>query len=143
MLKASNQAVDLIKQSEGRQLKAYRCPAGTITIGYGHTKGVYEGQEINDTMALEMLWQDVKTIDLQLSKVNLKVNQNQYNAIVSFVFNLGFGNFLKSTLFDKVTSNPNDPTIRDEFMKWRYAAHRELPGLVKRRKAEADLYFKK
>jgi len=143
MLKASNRVVDLIKQFESLQLKEYKCPAGIRTIGYGHTKGAYVGQQITPTIALEMLWQDVRIIDLQLSKINLKVNQNQYDAIVSFVFNLGFGNFIKSTLFDKVTSNPNDPTIRDEFMKWKFAAHRELPGLVRRRKAEADLYFKK
>lgn len=69
------------------------------------------------------------------------VNQNQFNALVSFAYNLGIGNLRASTLLKKVNSNPNDPTIRAEFLKWDKAAGRILAGLTRRRKAEAEMYF--
>jgi lysozyme len=72
----------------------------------------------------------------------MSVNQNQYDALVSFVFNLGIGAFRKSTLLKKIQANPNDPAIRAEFMKWVNAGGKPLKGLITRRAAEADLYFK-
>jgi lysozyme len=69
------------------------------------------------------------------------INQNQFDALVSFAYNLGVGNLKSSTLLKKVNANPSDPTIRDEFMKWVNGGGKKLPGLVKRRQAEADLYF--
>ena len=67
----------------------------------------------------------------------------QFDALVSFAYNVGVGNFAKSTLLKKVNANPNDPTIRSEFEKWNKANGRVLKGLVTRRKEEADLYFTK
>ena len=69
------------------------------------------------------------------------INENQLGALTSFAFNAGTGNLQKSTLLKKVNANPNDPTIRDEFMRWTKAGGKVLNGLVTRRKAEADLYF--
>ena len=70
------------------------------------------------------------------------INQNQYDALVSFAYNLGVGALLKSTLFKKLKVNPNDPSIRTEFMRWVNAGGKRLTGLVRRREAEANLYFK-
>ena len=69
------------------------------------------------------------------------INQNQFDALVSFCYNLGPANLKASTLLKKVNINSSDPTIKDEFMKWTKAGGKTLPGLVKRRTAEADLYF--
>jgi lysozyme len=69
------------------------------------------------------------------------INSNQFSALVCFTYNVGIGNFLKSTLLKKVNLNPNDPTIRDEFMKWNKSGGVVLNGLTRRRKSESDLYF--
>ena len=89
------------------------------------------------------LRQDVAFAEKEVSRHNLNINQNQFDALVSFVFNLGVGNFARSTLLRKIKSNPNDPTIRKEFERWIYAGGKVLNGLVRRRREEADLYFTK
>ena len=143
----TQEAIDLIKEHEGCKLKSYKCPAGIDTIGYGSTfyedgKKVMPGDVITqdkaDKLLMFVLEQMLRGI-LKLIKVNL--NNNQIGAIVSFVYNVGLGNFLKSTLLRKLNKNPNDPTIKDEFMKWNKANGKELAGLTKRRAKEAELYF--
>ena len=145
----SSNCIDLIKKFEGLFLKAYKCPAGVPTIGYGSTmwndgKKVEMGQVITLEDAEKLLMWEVMSKTKALPKMNL--TQNQHDSIISFCYNLGVGAFLKSTLYKKININPNDPSIRDEFMKWTKARVKgvltELPGLVRRRKAEADLYFK-
>ena len=74
--------------------------------------------------------------------VKSQVNENQFAALTSFAYNAGIGNLMKSTLLKKVNANPSDETIRTEFMKWDKAGGKQLAGLTRRRKAEADLYFK-
>lgn len=136
--------IDLIKKFEGLKLESYKCPAGLWTIGYGNTQWengtrVKENQVIDIQRAekLLMFW-----VNKYAEKINLKVNQNQFDALVSFAYNVGITNFNNSTLRKKVIANPNDATIRDEFMKWVSSRGKQLPGLVKRREAEANLYFK-
>ena len=89
------------------------------------------------------LRQDVEFAEKEVNKHNLNINQNQFDALVSFVFNLGIGNFARSTLLRKIKSNANDPTIRKEFERWIYAGGKVLNGLVRRRREEAELYFTK
>ena len=140
-MKASVDAYELIKQSEGLLLKAYLCPAGIWTIGYGHTSGVSPNSFITIQEADEYLHRDVATIEMQLNKLNLSLRQCQWDAIVSFVFNVGIGNFKASTLLAKIRINPDDNSIIDEFLRWVYANGKVIRGLQKRRLTEMKLYF--
>ena len=140
-MKASVDAYELIKQFEGLRLKAYLCPAGIWTIGYGHTSGVSPNSFITIQEADEYLHRDVATIEMQLNKLNLILRQCQWDAIVSFVFNVGIGNFKASTLLAKIRTNPDDNSIMDEFLRWVYANGKVMKGLQKRRLAEMKLYF--
>ena len=140
-MKASVDAYELIKQFEGLRLKAYLCPAGIWTIGYGHTSGVSPNSFITIQEADEYLHRDVATIEMQLNKLNLSLRQCQWDAIVSFVFNVGIGNFKASTLLAKIRINPDDNSIMDEFLRWVYANGKVMKGLQKRRLAEMKLYF--
>lgn len=142
-MKIAITGVKLIQDFEGLELKAYKCPAGVWTIGYGHTKGVKQGDVITPAQATAYLQADLADAEKTVNSQNLKINQNQYDALVSFTFNVGTGNFLKSTLLKKVKINPDDTSIRSEFAKWKYGSGKVLPGLVRRREAEANLYFKK
>lgn len=135
-------------QWEGCRLKAYRCPAGVLTIGYGHTgPDVKPGMEITAPQAVALFNDDVdkfaRSVEASLAGVSLK--QKQFDAVVSLAYNIGLGGLKKSTLYRKVKANPDDPTIRAEFMKHVNARAngvlKPLPGLVKRRRAEADHYF--
>lgn len=143
----SQKAVDLIKKFEGFKSKSYLCPAGMPTIGYGSTmwtdgRRVRLGQTISLQDAEKLVAYFLANV---IHFIPDNVNQNQFDALCSFLYNVGVGNFRKSTLLKKVNENPDDVSIRDEFMKWTLARKNgqlvQLPGLVKRRKAEADLYY--
>ncbi len=140
-MKASEKAYSLIRRFEGLRLSAYRCPAGVWTVGYGHTVGVVPGMVITAEQAEEYLKQDIETAEDIVNAECLNLRQCQFDALVSFVFNVGGGNFRKSTLLRKVKSNPDDNSIMDEFLRWVYAKAVVLPGLQKRRLAEMRLYF--
>jgi lysozyme len=146
---ASQNCINLIKLFEDYKPKAYLCPAGVPTIGYGsttYTTGlkIKIGDTINEQEAYELLiW---KLRNKAFSLHGLKLNQNQIDALLSFIYNLGIGAFTKSTLRKKILINPNDKSIKDEFLKWNKARVNgqltELKGLTRRRIAEADLYFR-
>lgn len=140
-MKASVDAYQLIKQFEGLRLEAYLCPAGIWTIGYGHTSDVSPNSFITIQEADEYLHRDVASVEMQLNKLNLSLSQCQWDAIVSFVFNVGIGNFKASTLLAKIRINPDDNSIMDEFLRWVYANGKVMRGLQKRRLAEMKLYF--
>lgn len=140
-MKTSQKGIDLIKKFEGLKLYAYLCPANVWTIGYGTTKDVKPGMTITEIEAENLLKRDLEKFENQVNSLNLPFNQNQFDAIVSFTYNLGFGNLKSSTLLKKATANVNDDTIRIEFLKWVYAGGKKLEGLVKRRAAEHKLYF--
>ena len=142
-MKTSDKGIDLIKKYEGFRSKAYRCSANVLTIGFGHTLNVKSTDVIDKAQAEVFLRQDVEFAEKEVNRHNLNINQNQFDALVSFVFNLGVGNFTRSTLLRKIKSDPNDPTIRKEFERWVYAGGKILNGLARRRKEEADLYFTK
>lgn len=146
--KISNLGLELIKKYEGFKAKAYLCPANVITIGYGST--YYEnGTKVKLTDPL--ITQERATELLEALLVSYErsvdsycvdtINQNQFDALCSFAYNCGVGNLKSSTLLKKVNKNPNDPTIKDEFLKWNKGGGRVLTGLTKRRIEEAQLYF--
>lgn len=148
--KTGTKGIELIKKFEGFRAKPYKCPAGIPTIGYGAT--FYpDGKKVtmNDKAITEE--EGVALLKSMLSKFEQYVDsycidsitQNQFDALVSFCYNLGPTNLKNSTLLKKVNKNANDETIRTEFMKWTKAGGRTLKGLVTRRTAEADLYFSK
>lgn len=140
-MKTSDNGIELIKRFEGLRLKAYLCPAGKPTIGYGHTKDVKLGDVITEEEAEQLLREDLIAVENEINKHNLNLNQNQFDALVSFVYNVGIGNFRSSTLLKKIKANPNDESIANEFKRWVYSNGKRLPGLVKRREEEAELYF--
>lgn len=144
MMTISKRGVALIKEHEGLRLKAYLCPANVWTIGYGHTGAdVFQGKIITEHEAENLLIADLIKFERAVrNNVHKPLTQNQFDALVSFTFNLGEGSLKKSTLLRKVNQNPNDPSIELEFKKWVNAAGRRLPGLVKRRAQEVALYFK-
>lgn len=143
----TQKAINLIKESEGCKLKAYKCSAGVDTIGYGNTfypdgTKVKPGDTITQQKAEELLLFILEGFLSDINKVvKVKLNDNQIGAIVCFVYNIGIGNFKSSTLLKKLNINPNDPTIKDEFLKWDKAAGKVLKGLTIRRQKEALLYF--
>lgn len=146
--KASQKGLDLIKRFEGLKLKPYLCPASIATIGYGNTyypsgaKVKLTDPAITKEKAEELLKFLLTSYEKGVdSFCRDDINQNQFDALTSFAYNVGVGNLQKSTLIKKVNKNPNDPTIRAEFMKWNKGGGKVLLGLTRRRQAEADLYF--
>lgn len=138
----------LIKKYEGFKSKPYLDPVGIPTIGYGATyypnkkKVTMKDKAISEQEASSLLVEMLKVYESQVSLLVRKpVNQNQFDALVSFCYNLGATNLSKSTLLKKVNANPNDKTIANEFVKWNKAGGKVLNGLTKRRKDEAALYF--
>ena len=147
-MKLNEAGKTLIKSFEGLKLTAYKCSANKDTIGYGNTfyedgTPVKPGDKITKERAESLFELIAAEFESKVKQLNLPVlSDNQFSALVSFAYNAGLTNLVKSTLFRKVRANPNDPTIRDEFMKWNKAGGKVLNGLTRRRQAEADLYFK-
>ena len=140
-MKATNYAILLIKSFEQLRLHSYLCPAGVWTIGYGHTDGVNRGMLITEKTADAFLAQDIRNAEHCINQMDVDLTQEQFDALVSFVFNVGVRAFNVSTLRKKILRNPNDPTIADEFRRWVYAGDRKLSGLIKRREQEIKLYY--
>ena len=140
-MKTSPKGIALIKEFEGLRLKAYLCPGGVWTIGYGHTAGVKPGMTITEEQAEQFLKEDLIVFEKAVNNQNLSINQNQFDALVSLIYNIGIGNFQKSTLLRKARINANDNSIMDEFLRWVYSKGRVLPGLQRRRLSEMKLYF--
>lgn len=141
----SQNGLDLIKRFEGLCLTAYTCPAGVPTIGWGHTHAVTLGSTITDREAETLLAADVLSVETSVRNlVTVPVNQNQWDAMVSFVFNVGVQRFKTSTLLYKL--NHGDAAgAGAEFLKWVFAnvggKMTVLAGLKSRREAESYLFF--
>jgi lysozyme len=142
--------IALIKRFEGFRSEPYRCPAGVPTIGYGATfylngkRVTMSDRLITEVAASDLLKHMLTRFEQYVDSYCVdSVTQNQFDALVSFCYNLGPANLKSSGLLRKVNANPNDPTIRAEFAKWTKAGGKRLRGLVTRRNAEADLYFAK
>lgn len=141
-MRTSKNGIDFIKKYEGLRQTAYRCPAGVLTIGYGHTgMDVTTDKTITEAEAERLLISDLRTIENAVRTATGHLNQNQFDALVSFTYNVGARNLNRSTLLKYVKENPDDIKIQDEFMKWTYTKGKKLNGLQNRRKEEATLYF--
>lgn len=133
-------AIDLIKRYEGLRTTAYKCPAGRWTIGYGHTSNVRVGQRCTETQAELWLMDDLRESEQAVDYlVKVPLTDNQRGALVSFVFNVGAGNFRASTLLKKLNIRDYDGAA-DEFRRWNKAGGKVLAGLTRRRDAEAALF---
>jgi lysozyme len=146
--KISNLGLELIKKYEGFKAKAYLCPAKVITIGFGSTyyedgtKVKLTDSPITKERATELLEALLVSYERSVDSYCVDtINQYQFDALCSFAYNCGVGNLKSSTLLKKVNKNPNDPTIKDEFLKWNKGGGKVLSGLTKRRIEEAQLYF--
>lgn len=144
--------VDLIKQFEGLELKAYVDPATgnePITVGYGTTiypdgKKVKLGDTCTEQQAEEYLTHDLNQFSSKVQPlIKSIVTDNQFGALTSFAYNVGVGNLKSSTLLKMVNNNPNDKEIAIQFAKWNKAAGKVMKGLTRRREAESKLYFTK
>ena len=143
-MKVGEKGLALIKESEGLRLKAYKCPAGVWTIGYGHTgKDVVAGMEISESRAVALLKQDLRVAEVYLNSLGINFSQNAFDAIASFIYNLGVGSFSKSTLRKKIVAKADDEAITDEIVKWVNAGGKPLIGLKRRRVKEANLFLGK
>lgn len=146
-MKMSSTGLDLVKSFEGLYLKAYKCPAGVWTIGYGHTgktfgKNITSGMTITKTQATKLLADDMKVFEKGVKAlVKVPLNQNQFDALVSFSFNCGLGNLKSSTLLKKLNAGKYSEAA-EQFLVWNKAAGKVLAGLTRRRKEEKKLFSK-
>ena len=144
-MKTSPAGISLIQEFEGRRLEAYKCPAGIWTIGYGHTSAagapeVKPGMVITKQEANDILIRDLVKYENAVDRlVKVPLTQNQFDALVSFTFNVGEGALAKSTLLKKLNAGNYD-AVPAELMKWTKGGDKELPGLVRRRRAEAAMW---
>lgn len=139
-MKINEAGLNLIKDFEGCRLKAYLCPAGVWTIGYGHTQGVKPDMVISQLQAERFLRQDLKRFeDAVTSLVKVPITPNQFSALVSFAYNVGTGALYDSTLLRKLNKKDYKGAA-NEFLRWNKAGGKVLPGLTRRRIAEKDLF---
>ena len=148
-MKLGSKGLELIKSFEGFYSKPYLDPIGIPTIGYGATyylnkkKVTMKDKPLTEKEASDLLKEMMTNYENDVKRlVKRELNQNQFDALVSFTYNLGSTNLGKSTLLKKVNANSCDKTIKDEFLKWNKAGGKVLNGLTRRRNAEAELYFK-
>lgn len=139
-MRISGKGVALIKEFEGCKLKTYKCSAGVDTIGFGSTGAhVKPGMVITQAQAESLLLKDLERFERGVARLAPKTTQAQFDALVSFAFNLGLGNLEKSTLLKK--HNAGDYAgAAAEFVKWNKAGGKVLAGLTRRREAESGLY---
>lgn len=141
-MRTSDQGVDFICAHEGLRLRAYLCPAKVWTIGYGHTgEDVVEGLTITKARARELLVQDLEKAERAVLALSVPLQQHQFDALVSLVFNIGPTAFAKSTLVRKLKDDDYNGAA-NQFLKWVYAGKRQVPGLVSRRARERDMFLK-
>lgn len=136
----SNDCLELIQYFEGMKLKAYQDTGGVWTIGIGHTKTAKAGMVIDEEQAFNLLREDIKEAEYAVRNLVVpSLYQHQYDALVSFTFNLGYGNFSSSTLLT-VVNDENHIEVPNQLNRWVYDNGKELNGLVRRRIAEGLLY---
>lgn len=141
-MRVNQEGLDLIKRFESLRLKSYLCPAGVWTIGYGHTRGVTPGIVITEAEAERLLREDIEPCERAVSSAcKVPLTSAQFSALVSLVFNIGAGAFSKSTLL-KLLNQGQYSEAEKQFKRWNKAGGRELPGLTRRRAAEAELFNK-
>lgn len=134
--------IALVKSFEGCKLKAYRCPAGVLTCGWGTTDGVTEDAEWTQEEADQRLLEDLSIFETRVKKLlQREPTSNQLSALVSFAYNVGTMNFRTSTLLRKFNAG-DIAGAAEQFPLWNKAAGKVLPGLIARRAAEQALFLK-
>ncbi len=157
-METSKQGIDLIIHFEGIKLKPYLCPANKVTVGVGKVlldsnEKMLEGkeglekakklfpelQEITREKAVELLHEDLEPYEKSINSLGLSFKQQEFDSLVSFIYNLGFKSLLSSTLLKRIKSKQGD--IEEAFLMWNKCNGKVLDGLTKRRKAEATLFL--
>lgn len=141
-MEASEILIEKLKEFEGLRLEAYRDAAGVLTIGYGHTgSDIREGDRITEYWAGELLRNDLGATEAAVRRLHVARTQGQFDALVSFAFNLGIGRLQGSTLLKVIRKGGSHHQIRQEFKRWVYAGGKKLRGLEHRRAWEAERFF--
>ena len=152
-MKTGERGLALIKEFEGCKLSAYQCPAGIWTIGYGSTRygdgtPVTKGRTLpNEGAALELLKATMGKYEKAVKELDVELTQNEFDALVCFCYNIGVGKvhgesgFLSSTLVKMLKAGDNKAEIAKQFLRWNKAGGKEMAGLTRRRKAEAELFL--
>ena len=139
-MKISQEGIDLIKHFEGCELESYRCSANVLTIGYGTTKNVVDGMKITQNQAEELLAKDLEEFEEYVEDlIDVPLEQNQFDALVAWTYNLGPTNLKTSTL-RKVLNKGAYDDVAEQIKRWNKANGKVLKGLVRRRNAEAELF---
>jgi len=139
-MKISEEGIELLKKFEGCKLEAYQDSVGVWTIGYGHTKGVYKGMTISQDDAEEMLEEEMEEYEGYIEEyVEVPLSQNEFDALVCWVYNLGPTNLRNSTLLMVLNQSKFDE-VPEQIKRWNKAGGEILKGLVRRREAEALLF---
>ena len=139
-MEISQEGLSLIKKFEGCKLQSYKCAAGVWTIGYGSTNGIEEGMEISQERADMLLLEDVEVFEKAVNElVEVPLEQNQFDSLISWTFNLGPTNLKNSTLL-KVLNNKNYDEVPTQIKRWNKAGGKVIQGLIRRREAEALLF---
>jgi|TARA_R110000823_G_scaffold312576_1_gene439337 lysozyme len=139
-MKISQEGLALIKKFEGCELEAYKCAAGVLTIGYGHTKGVTESMKITQSEAESMLVEELVEYEKAvLDAVTISIDQCMFDALVSWTYNLGPTNLRSSTMLTVLNKGEYDD-VPAQIKRWNKANGKVLDGLIRRREAEALLF---
>lgn len=146
-LHPSQKIIDFIKSFEALSLNAYICPAGKLTIGYGHTSGVKPGMKITEAEAEELLKKDLSYAEKAVDDIQQYFSyqcfsQNEYDALISLVFNIGNEKFRTSTIRKMIIAGKPVEKIAEEFPKWTYIKGKFSNGLQRRRKAEQKIFLR-
>lgn len=140
-MRTSQRGLNLIKSFEGLRLQAYQDAVGVWTIGYGTTRGVNAGMKISKEQAERMLLNDVQRFEPEVQRlVTAPLNQNQWDALICFTYNLGAPNLESSTLLRKLNAG-DYVAAADQFKRWNKAGGKVLAGLTRRREAERALFL--
>ena len=139
-MEISQEGLSLIKKFEGCKLESYQCAAGVWTIGYGSTSGVSEGMEISQQRAEALLLEDVAVFEEAVNKaVEVPLEQYEFDALVSWTFNLGPANLNSSTMLKVLNENKKNE-VPAQMRRWNKANGETLQGLIRRREAESLLF---
>ena len=139
-MRASQVLIDYIKKSEACSLTVYKCPAGVLTIGYGHTKGVKPGDRITQYQAEQFLKEDLAQFEAVANKCKNIGTQGRYDTVVDFIYNCGPDKWNSSTLKKYIESNRKVWEIQEQFLRWVNSGGKKLGGLVTRRIWEANRF---
>lgn len=151
-MQTSEQGIKMIIAFEGIEEKAYKCPSGVWTIGVGHTgevddRPINAGMHITQEKAMQLLRQDLAHFEeyINAEPYAKKLQQHQFDALISFIFNIGTAAFHTSTMRRKLRTGADKDSIAAEFGRWVYGnadgRKNKLPGLVRRRKIEAEMFL--